>query len=123
MEKVVPESKMGQGNQKGHRNGLRKRETTILRAQLRQQDICKRLQQTIAIPIVRVNRTRFSQHGLHVWPYRPHEVLVIVTRFFIGPNLLFYKTLAGQTLPCYRSLDNEIAFPNHFRTPIFHNLY
>ncbi len=95
MEKAVPESKMDQGNQKGHRNGLRKRETTILRAQLRQQDICKRLQQTIEIPIVRGNRTRFSQHGLHVWPYRPHEVLVITYSFLylIFPVNITFSTV------------------------------
>ena len=68
---------MGQRNKKRHQGRPEKGAATRLRDPLTPQDPSIKLHQTIAIPIVRDKRTRFSQHGLHVWPYRPHEDLVI----------------------------------------------
>jgi hypothetical protein len=39
--------------------------------------------QTRPFPIVLTEKQRFSQHGIHVGSFRPHECLVISSSFFI----------------------------------------
>ncbi|MCK0191556.1 FAD-dependent oxidoreductase, partial [Arenibacter sp. F20364] len=58
-----------------------------------------------AIPIVRENRTRFSQHGLHVWPYRPHEVLVIGIGYY---HIDLHPSSGGDNYIDFASLPFQI---------------